>query len=186
MRCLPHLQNNPIRVSWKWNSKIETGPERLIYKGFTKLGLHRTGHMIFLTGQDRTGPDRTPKFARQVMQDWAKSGLISSACSNSFDWRLPWNSIESSLLQTSSTEISATFRCRSSLFRLFLRPISRFSRSLLSDWSLDFEISFSVWKSSQLSKKNGHALRNYGCQLWQTGCGDFKGGIRNLKKIFLF
>ena len=59
MRCLPHLQNNPIRVSWKWNSKIETGPERLIYKGFTKLGLHRTGHMIFLTGQDRTGPDRT-------------------------------------------------------------------------------------------------------------------------------
>ena len=36
-----------------------------------KLGLNRTGHMSFLTGQDRT-----PKFAGQVLPDWTESGLI--------------------------------------------------------------------------------------------------------------
>ena len=36
-----------------------------------ELGLDRTGHMSFLTGQDRT-----PKFAGQVMPDWTESGLI--------------------------------------------------------------------------------------------------------------
>ena len=35
-----------------------------------KLGLNRTGHMSFLTGQDRT-----PKFAGQVLPDRTKSGL---------------------------------------------------------------------------------------------------------------
>ena len=35
-----------------------------------KLGLDRTGHMSFLTGQDRT-----PKFAGQVLPDWTESGL---------------------------------------------------------------------------------------------------------------
>jgi hypothetical protein len=35
------------------------------------LGLDRTGHMSFLTGQDRT-----PKFARQVLPDRTESGLI--------------------------------------------------------------------------------------------------------------
>ena len=35
------------------------------------LGLNRTGHMSFLTGQDRT-----PKFAEQVLPDWTESGLI--------------------------------------------------------------------------------------------------------------
>ena len=33
-------------------------------------GLDRTGHMSFLTGQDRT-----PKFAGQVLPDQTKSGL---------------------------------------------------------------------------------------------------------------
>ena len=36
-----------------------------------KLGLDRTGHMSFLTGQDRT-----PKFAGQVLPDRTISGLI--------------------------------------------------------------------------------------------------------------
>ena len=40
---------------------------------FIFLGLNRTGHMSFLTGQDRT-----PKFARQVLPDWTESGLIFS------------------------------------------------------------------------------------------------------------
>ena len=35
------------------------------------LGLDRTGHMFFLTGQDRT-----PKFAGQVLPDRTESGLI--------------------------------------------------------------------------------------------------------------
>ena len=35
------------------------------------LGLDRTGHMSFLTG-----PDRTPKFAGQVLPDRTESGLI--------------------------------------------------------------------------------------------------------------
>ena len=35
------------------------------------VGLDRTGHMSFLTGQDRT-----PKFARQVLPDRTESGLI--------------------------------------------------------------------------------------------------------------
>ena len=35
-----------------------------------KLGLNQTGHMNFLTGQDRT-----PKFAGQVLPDWTESGL---------------------------------------------------------------------------------------------------------------
>ena len=34
-----------------------------------ELGLDRTGHMSFLTGQDRT-----PKFAGQVLPDWTESG----------------------------------------------------------------------------------------------------------------
>ena len=38
-----------------------------------KLGLDRTGHMSFLTGQDRT-----PKFAGQVLPDRTESGLIFS------------------------------------------------------------------------------------------------------------
>ena len=37
----------------------------------TTLGLDRTGHMSFLTGQDRT-----PKFAGQVLPDRTESGLI--------------------------------------------------------------------------------------------------------------
>ena len=36
-----------------------------------KIGLDWTGHMSFLTGQDRT-----PKFAGQVLPDWTESGLI--------------------------------------------------------------------------------------------------------------
>ena len=36
---------------------------------FHELGLNRTGHMSFLTGQDRT-----PKFAGQVLPDWTESG----------------------------------------------------------------------------------------------------------------
>ena len=36
-----------------------------------KVGLDRTGHMSFLTGQDRT-----PKFAGQVLPDRTESGLI--------------------------------------------------------------------------------------------------------------
>ena len=35
------------------------------------VGVNRTGHMSYLTGQERT-----PKFARQVLPDWTKSGLI--------------------------------------------------------------------------------------------------------------
>ena len=35
------------------------------------VGLDRTGHMSFLTGQDRT-----PKFAGQVLPDRTESGLI--------------------------------------------------------------------------------------------------------------
>ena len=35
------------------------------------VGLNRTGHMSFFTGQDRT-----PKFAGQVLPDRTKSGLI--------------------------------------------------------------------------------------------------------------
>ena len=35
-----------------------------------KLGINRTGHMSFLTGQDRT-----PKFAGQVLPDRTESGL---------------------------------------------------------------------------------------------------------------
>ena len=35
------------------------------------IGLDRTGHMSFLTGQDRT-----PKFAGQVLPDRTESGLI--------------------------------------------------------------------------------------------------------------
>ena len=52
------------------------------YKFYLKLctsrsGLDRTGHiMSFQKGQDRTGPDRTPKFVRQVLPDWTDSGLI--------------------------------------------------------------------------------------------------------------
>ena len=38
---------------------------------FNKLGLDRTGHLSFLTGQDRT-----PKFAGQVLPDRTESGLI--------------------------------------------------------------------------------------------------------------
>ena len=38
---------------------------------FKEQGLNRNGHMSFLTGQDRT-----PKFARQVLPDRTKSGLI--------------------------------------------------------------------------------------------------------------
>ena len=37
----------------------------------SRLGLDRTGHMSFLTGQDRT-----PKFAGQVLPDRTESGLI--------------------------------------------------------------------------------------------------------------
>ena len=36
-----------------------------------RLGLDRTGHMSFLTGQDRT-----PKFAGQVLPDRTESGLL--------------------------------------------------------------------------------------------------------------
>ena len=36
------------------------------------VGLDRTGHMSFLTGQDRT-----PKFAGQILPDRTESGLIS-------------------------------------------------------------------------------------------------------------
>ena len=36
-----------------------------------KVGLDRTGHMSFLTGQDRT-----PKFAGQVLPNRTKSGLL--------------------------------------------------------------------------------------------------------------
>ena len=36
-----------------------------------KLGLNRTGHMSFLTGQDRT-----PKFAEQDLPDQTKSRLV--------------------------------------------------------------------------------------------------------------
>ena len=39
------------------------------YEGM--VGLDRTGHMSFLTGQDRT-----PKFAGQVLPDRTESGLI--------------------------------------------------------------------------------------------------------------
>ena len=35
------------------------------------VGLDRTGHMSFLTGQDRT-----PKFAGQVLPDRTESGLL--------------------------------------------------------------------------------------------------------------
>ena len=35
------------------------------------IGLDRTGHMSFLTGQDRT-----PKFAGQVLPDRTESGLL--------------------------------------------------------------------------------------------------------------
>ena len=35
------------------------------------IGLNRTGHMSFLTGQDQT-----PKFAGQFLPDRTKSGLI--------------------------------------------------------------------------------------------------------------
>ena len=35
------------------------------------LGLNRTGHMSFLTRQDRT-----PKFAGQVLPNWTESRLI--------------------------------------------------------------------------------------------------------------
>ena len=35
------------------------------------LGLNQTGHMSFLTRQDRT-----PKLAGQVLPDWTESGLI--------------------------------------------------------------------------------------------------------------
>ena len=38
---------------------------------FIELGLDRTGHMSFLTGQDRT-----TKFAGQVLPDRTESGLI--------------------------------------------------------------------------------------------------------------
>ena len=38
------------------------------------LGLDRTGHMSFLTG-----PDRTPKFAGQVLPDRTESGLLLPA-----------------------------------------------------------------------------------------------------------
>ena len=37
-----------------------------------QVGLNRTGHMISLTGQDRTGPDRT---GQTNLPDWTKSGL---------------------------------------------------------------------------------------------------------------
>jgi hypothetical protein len=36
-----------------------------------EVGLNRTGHMRFLSGQDRT-----PKFAGQVLPDRTESGLI--------------------------------------------------------------------------------------------------------------
>ena len=36
-----------------------------------KVGLNRTGHMTFLTGQDQT-----PKFAGQVLPDRSESGII--------------------------------------------------------------------------------------------------------------
>ena len=35
------------------------------------LGLNRTGHMSFLTGQNRT-----PKFAKQDLPDWTESRVI--------------------------------------------------------------------------------------------------------------
>jgi hypothetical protein len=38
---------------------------------FCQLGLNRTGHMSFLTR-----PDRTPKFAGQVLPDRTESGLV--------------------------------------------------------------------------------------------------------------
>ena len=37
------------------------------------IGLNGTGHMSFLTGQDRTS-----KFAGQVLPDWTESGLTFS------------------------------------------------------------------------------------------------------------
>ena len=40
-------------------------------KGLLDVGLNRTGHMSFLTGQDWT-----PKFAGQVLPDRTESGLI--------------------------------------------------------------------------------------------------------------
>ena len=42
--------------------------------GSNAVGLDRTGHMSFLTGQDRT-----PKFAGQVLPDRTKSGLMSKS-----------------------------------------------------------------------------------------------------------
>ena len=43
---------------------------RLTLGGGTNVGLDRTGHMSFLTGQDRT-----PKFAGQVLPDRTESRL---------------------------------------------------------------------------------------------------------------
>ena len=44
--------------------------QSMLSKGTNVVGLDRTGHMSFLTGQDRT-----PKFAGQVLPDRTKSGL---------------------------------------------------------------------------------------------------------------
>ena len=56
-----------INHTEKWDKKITSRG----YNGLRIVGLDRTGHMIFLTGQDRT-----PKFAGQVLPDRTESGLI--------------------------------------------------------------------------------------------------------------
>ena len=47
------------------------GRLRNIHSELNGVGFDRTGHMSFLTGQDRT-----PKFAGQVLPDRTESGLI--------------------------------------------------------------------------------------------------------------
>ena len=47
-------------------------PQQTHFEMMLKLGLDRTGHMSFLTGQGRT-----PKFARQVLPDRTESRLVS-------------------------------------------------------------------------------------------------------------
>ena len=45
--------------------------QKITQLDYLQLGLNRTGHMSFLTGQDLT-----PKFAGQVLPDQTESGLM--------------------------------------------------------------------------------------------------------------
>ena len=65
----------PISISGQWSESYWINPKcksfKAIETGVILLkGLKRTGHMSFLTGQDRT-----PKFPGQVLLDQTKSGL---------------------------------------------------------------------------------------------------------------